>query len=182
MEHWQAATGGIASQLMDDGTIVGQTHWGIVYRYHPEKNGPGKMEDLGCNHLKPGQKEEECLGIYSPNLAVMNGKAYYAIGGHGKYFYKDKKEIYVVEKDLKTKKTRIIHKVDSRRCTEFTGSGIIDSKGNVYFGGHGQSTSAEDAEGIKTKKKKSDTKRRAFLVKFDPKKLIKKYAHLYKKM
>jgi len=32
------------------------------------------------------------------------------------------------------------------------------------------------------KKKKSDTKRRAFLVKFDPKKLIKKYAHLYKKM
>jgi hypothetical protein len=102
---------------------------------------------------------------------------YYGLGGHGSYVDTTKKGVYLLEKDINTKKTRIIHQIDSRRCTELTGSGIIDSKGYVYFGGHGSSLAAEDAEAGAGAKPAA--KRRAFIVKFNPKVLVEKYAKKY---
>src|SRR3989339_1869184 len=177
-EFYKAASGFKSIQMIPDGSVYGITQYAIAFHYIPVESGPGTMEDLGPTWGPDSGKWHE---TYSPNIAVIGDKMYYGMGGHGHYIDTVQKDVFLVEKDLKTKKVRVISRL--KKIGEFTGSGIIDAQGNVYFGGHGQSISAEDAESKEAKavkaKPKNDSK--AYLVRFNPKKLAEKYAKQYEK-
>jgi len=175
-EFYQAATGFVGIQMMPDGSAYGVTYWGIAFHYIPAENGPGVMEDLGPT-FGPDTGGIFSLG-YTPNMAVLDGKMYYGLGGHGMYIDTVKKDVFLAEKDLKSKKVRVISRL--KKVSEFTGSGIIDAQGNIYFGGHGQSISAEDAESKKATAMKADKTNdsKAYLIRFNPK-VLEKHAKQY---
>lgn len=174
-DYIKKASGFMSIQEMPDGSVLGITHWSVAFKYVPAETGKGLMEDLGCVIGRDGKdfKQQQ-----APNVAVIGDKMYYGMGGHGIFLDTLKKDVVLVEKDLKTKKTRIIHRLDHRRVTELTGSGIIDAAGNIYFGGHGSSLAPEDIEKIAGKD--VDTPPQAFLVKFNPRVIAEKYAERYK--
>src|SRR3989339_737950 len=169
-----AASGIMALQYMPDGTIYGLAHYGIAFKYTPAKNGSGTMEDLGPT-LGDDSANGNWRHCYSPNLAVIDNKMYYGIGGHGNFIDSVKKNVFLVEKDIKTKRTRVI--CGLKKITELTGSGIIDAQGNIYFGGHRKSISAEDNEAENAKAVQGEeSESMAYLVKFNTKQLVGTHA------
>jgi hypothetical protein len=149
----------------EDGTIYIATSFGSICRFYPQELGEGRIEHLGrtcepSDFKNPDFKDplqSSCLG------KGKNGKLYYTIGGHKKYLSRDHPGlVFVFEFDPKTRKREVIGYVDHRRIGECTGSNVIDDRGYLYFGGHGQSLPDE------MKKKNRDVERKAFLVTFHP--------------
>jgi hypothetical protein len=176
LKFWHRAGSIVAVQEMEDGSVYGLTHWGIAFKYVPVRKGPGRITDLGPVY---GRDSGKVPHLYAPNIAVLGNKMYYALGGHGSYVDTAKREILLMEKDLKTKKNRIIHRFNKSKATEYRGSGIIDKQGNVWFGAHSHFFSGSDVETIAEKELLKD--RIGYLVKFNPKVLADKLPEKNKK-
>ncbi|MBL8028674.1 MAG: hypothetical protein JNL74_19780 [Fibrobacteres bacterium] len=137
--------------------FYGVTYYGRLFKFTPEENGDGSIEDLGHGW---GSNDERADGLKVGNLALNKEKTklYYVIGGHGQFVTKDSSAI-LVEFDLAAKTKTHVYTFD-KIVTECTG-GVTDSKGNIFFGAHGQSVPVPGEE----------TLRKPYLVKFDPAKI-----------
>jgi hypothetical protein len=108
------------------------TYGAKIVAFYPEKNGMGKVVDLGgvapaTANIKPWQP-------YVPNLNIGdNGKLYYIVGGHGNYVIENK--TVLMEFDPKTKKHTFIYEYPVGELGEATGSDTKDKNGNLYFAG-----------------------------------------------
>lgn len=150
---------GITAYAKDEakGIIYLITYGAKLIAFYPEKNGIGKVKDLG-GVIETG--EADAWGPYVPNLNIgKNGKLYYIIGGHDNYVVKDK--TLLVEFDPTTGKKTILQEYPSTVVTEATGVNVRDKDGNLYFAarrnpsGEGDSTTP-------------------FMIKFNPEKEIRK--------
>lgn len=114
--------------------FYGVTYSGRLAKHIPEKEGEGRMEDLG-NVWGDDDEIPSPIGAHSLALG-QNERLYYAMGGHGSFITKDTAAV-VGEYDLKTRKKEIAYKFENivRECT----GGVTDSKGNIYFSAHGSS-------------------------------------------
>jgi hypothetical protein len=149
---------GVTAYAKDEakGIIYLITYGAKLIAFHPEKDGIGKVEDLGgvinTDKVEPWRP-------YVPNLNISeNGKLYYIIGGHGNYVLKDK--TVLVEYDPATKKKTILREYPTTSMTEATGSDIRDKEGNMYFAGRRNTSSGDSSS--------------PFLIKFNPEKDIRK--------
>jgi len=132
------------------------TYGAKILAFHPEKNGIGKVEDLGAVS-ESGVKN--LYDPYVPNLNIGdNGKLYYIIGGHGNYVVENK--TVVMEFDPKTKKRKILYEFPVDQLSEATGSDTKDREGNIYFAGR-KDIPGHDASV-------------PFLIKFNPTKMVRK--------
>jgi hypothetical protein len=150
---------GITAYAKDQtrGIIYLITYGAKLIAFYPEKDGIGKVKDLG-GVIDTG--ETDAWGPYVPNLNIgKNGRLYYIIGGHDNYVVKDR--TVLVEFDPATGKKTILHEYPTTEITEATGSDVRDKDGNLYFAarrnpsGEGDSTTP-------------------FLIKFNPEKEIRK--------
>jgi hypothetical protein len=131
--------------------VYGGTYYGRLFKYIPEKNGPGKMIDLGAS---VGSNERHEQKVKTGSLALgHNGKLYYTLGGHGRFITKDKCAV-LFELDPDTKKRKAIYKF--KKLVSEGYAGVTDSKGNIYFGAHGGAD------------KKLKRPRKPWLIKFHP--------------
>ncbi|MCE6988090.1 hypothetical protein [Dyadobacter sp. CY323] len=150
---------GVTAYAKDEakGIIYLVTYGAKLIAFHPEKEGIGKVEDLG-GVIDTGKAVS--WGPYVPNLNIgTNGKLYYIIGGHGNYVLKDK--TVLVEYDPATGKKTILKEYPTTAITEATGSDIRDKDGNLYFAGRRRLTGKGDLSS-------------PFLIKFNPEKDIRK--------
>ncbi|WP_201747779.1 hypothetical protein [Dyadobacter flavalbus] len=150
---------GVTAYAKDEakGIIYLVTYGAKVIAFHPQKEGIGKVEDLG-GVIDTGKGA--AWGPYVPNLNIgNNGKLYYVIGGHGNYVLKDK--TVLVELDPATKKKTILREYPITSMTEATGSDIKDKDGNMYFAGRRVISVKDDSSA-------------PFLIKFNPEKDIRK--------
>jgi hypothetical protein len=132
------------------------TYGAKILAFHPEKNGIGKIEDLGAVS-ETGVKN--LYDPYVPNLNIGdNGKLYYIIGGHGNYVVENK--TVVMEFDPKTRKRKIWYEFPVGELSEATGSDTKDREGNIYFAGR-KDVPGHDASS-------------PFLIKFNPTKTVRK--------
>ena len=108
------------------------TYGAKIAAFYPEKNGIGKVVDMGG--VAPVSSNIEPWQPYVPNLNIGdNGKLYYFVGGHGNYVVENK--TVLVEFDPKTKKHRFIYEYPVSELGEATGSDVKDREGNLYFAG-----------------------------------------------
>ncbi|QMU27368.1 hypothetical protein [Adhaeribacter radiodurans] len=150
---------GVTAYAKDEakGIIYLITYGAKLIAFRPEKNGIGKVTDLG-GVIETGKTE--AWGPYVPNLNIgKNGKLYYIIGGHGNYVLKDK--TVLVECDPATGKKTILREYPITAMTEATGCDIRDKDGNLYFAARRNPS----AKGDSTK---------PFLIQFNPEKEIRK--------
>lgn len=150
---------GITAFAKDEknGVIYMITYGAKVLAFYPQKNGIGRVEDLG-GVADTGEKEP--WRPYVPNINLgNNGKLYYFIGGHGNYIKEN--ATVMVELDPATKKTRIIFEYPIAEISEATGGDTKDKDGNLYFLGRKnvKSGNAAGEEGMGSS---------AFLIKFNP--------------
>jgi hypothetical protein len=150
---------GVTAYAKDEakGIIYLITYGAKLIAFHPEKDGIGKVEDLG-GVIDTGKAP--AWGPYVPNLNIGdNGKLYYIIGGHGNYVLKDK--TVLVEFDPATRKKTILQEYPITSMTEATGSDIRDKDGNMYFAARRNPSGKGDST-------------RPFMIKFNPEKEISK--------
>lgn len=139
------------------GIIYLITYGAKLIAFYPEKDGIGKVKDLG-GVIETGQSE--AWGPYVPNLNIgKNGKLYYIIGGHDNYVVKDK--TVLVEFDPATEKKTILQEYPITAVTEATGCDVKDKDGNLYFAARRNPTGQGDAT-------------RPFMIQFNPEKEIRK--------
>lgn len=139
------------------GIIYLITYGAKLIAFHPEKEGIGKVEDLG-GVIDTGNAV--AWGPYVPNLNIgKNGRLYYIIGGHGNYVLKDK--TVLVEYNPATGKKTILREYPITAMTEATGSDIRDKEGNLYFAARRNPLGKGDST-------------RPFLIQFNPEKEIRK--------
>lgn len=111
------------------GIIYLITYGSKVLAFYPQKDGIGKVEDLGGVFDATGKEKWD---YYVPNLNIgNNGKLYYFIGGHGNFAIKD--TTVLVEFDPYSRKKRILIEYPTAILAEATGSNVKDEKGNLYF-------------------------------------------------
>ena len=150
---------GVTAYAKDEakGIIYLITYGAKLIAFHPEKNGIGKVEDLG-GVIETGKAN--AWGPYVPNLNIgKNGKLYYIIGGHGNYVLKDK--TVLVEYDPATRKKSILREYPITEITEATGCDIRDKDGNLYFAARRNPSGLGDTT-------------RPFMIQFNPEKEIRK--------
>ncbi|TLV03487.1 hypothetical protein [Dyadobacter luticola] len=150
---------GITAFAKDEakGIIYLITYGAKVIAFHPQKEGIGKVEDLG-GVFDTGK--EDAWGPYVPNLNIgKNGKLYYIIGGHDNYVLKDK--TVLMEFDPATRKSVILKTYPSTEITEATGYDIRDKDGNLYFAARRNPSGVGDNT-------------RPFMIQFNPEKEIRK--------
>jgi len=150
---------GVTAYAKDEtkGIIYLITYGAKLIAFYPEKDGIGKVKDLG-GVIETGNRDP--WGPYVPNLNLgKNGKLYYIIGGHDNYVVKDK--TLLVEFNPGTGKTTILREFPITAVTEATGSDIRDKDGNLYFAARRNPAKEGD-----------DTT--PFLIKFNPEKEIRK--------
>ncbi|MCF2505496.1 hypothetical protein L0663_19040 [Dyadobacter sp. CY107] len=139
------------------GIIYLITYGAKLIAFYPEKDGIGKVKDLG-GVIETGHSE--AWGPYVPNLNIgKNGKLYYIIGGHDNYVIKDK--TVLVEFDPATEKKTILQEYPITAVTEATGCDVRDKDGNLYFAARRNPTGQGDAT-------------RPFMIQFNPEKEIRK--------
>jgi hypothetical protein len=139
------------------------TYGAKVLAFYPQKDGIGRVEDLG-GVADTGKKEP--WRPYVPNLNIgNNGKLYYVIGGHGNYI-KDNTTV-LMEFDPTTKKSRILFDFPISEISEATGGDTKDKDGNLYFLGRKDSKKGSVAG-------EEGTGSSAFLIKFNPEKEVQK--------
>ncbi|QRR01309.1 hypothetical protein [Dyadobacter sandarakinus] len=139
------------------GIIYLITYGAKLIAFHPEKNGIGKVEDLG-GVVDTGKGN--AWGPYVPNLNIgKNGKLYYIIGGHDNYVIKDK--TVLVEYDPATGKKIILREFPITAVTEATGCDTRDKDGNLYFAARRNPSGMGDNT-------------RPFMIQFNPEKEIRK--------
>ena len=125
---------GVTAYAVDkpNGVIYLVTYGSKILAFHPQKEGIGRVDDLGGIFDAPGQKPNS---YYCPNLALgRNGKLYYFIGGHGMYAVGGQ-NVGLMEFDPKTKTRRIVSTFPTKVISEVTGSDVRDRQGNLYFAG-----------------------------------------------
>jgi hypothetical protein len=152
---------GITAYAKDDkkGIIYFITYGAKVIAFYPQKNGIGKVEDLG-GVADTGSGEQ--WKPYVPNLNLgNNGKLYYIVGGHGNYVKENK--TVLMELNPQTRERKIVFEFETSEISEATGSDTKDMSGNLYFLGRKDLTknSGDGKEGSK-----------AFLIKFNPGKQV----------
>ncbi|MCF0041398.1 hypothetical protein [Dyadobacter fanqingshengii] len=150
---------GITAFAKDEarGIIYLITYGAKLIAFYPEKDGIGKVKDLG-GVIETGHSE--AWGPYVPNLNIgKNGKLYYIIGGHDNYVVKDK--TVLVEFDPATEKKTILQEYPITAVTEATGCDVRDKDGNLYFAARRNPTGQGDAT-------------RPFMIQFNPEKEIRK--------
>lgn len=146
----------------DDGIIYLITYGGKLIAFHPQKEGIGKIEDLGGvipqKDLGPGIPPWRA---YTPDLAFgKNGNLYYFVGSEGRYAQKGK--CLFVEYNPETGKKRILFTYPTSRIGYVSGSNTTDKFGNMYFGA------------FRRVKKNGHTREIPFLIKFNPVKEVRK--------
>ncbi|CAL1518516.1 hypothetical protein [Chitinophaga sp. MM2321] len=133
------------------------TYGAKIVAFYPEKEGIGKVVDLGG--VADINSDIDPWGPYVPNLNIGdNGKLYYIVGGHGNYVVKDK--TVLIEFDPATKKHTILYEYPVDVLSEATGSDTRDKNGNLYFAGR------KDIPG--------HDRSSPFLIKFNPTKKVSK--------
>ena len=150
---------GITAYAKDEknNVIYAITYGAKIVAIYPEKNGIGKVVDLGgvadsSNSIKP-------WGPYVPNLNIgNNGKLYYIVGGHGNYVIENK--TVLIEFDPETKKHAILFEYPVEELSEATGSDTKDKEGNLYFAGRRDLDQHDHSH--------------PFLIKFNPTKKVSK--------
>jgi hypothetical protein len=135
---WHLASGPSAVIALEGKEcFYGITYYGRLFKHVAEETGDGRVSDLGSAW--------DADTLYHPNLNVLNlglgknGNLYYVIGGHGNFITPDSSAV-LVEFNPKTGRKSLIYRFD-KSVTECTGS-VTDSKGRVYFAGHGISAPA----------------------------------------
>lgn len=150
---------GVTAYAKDEakGIIYLITYGAKLIAFHPEKEGIGKVEDLG-GVIDTGKAP--AWGPYVPNLNIgKNGKLYYIIGGHGNYVLKDK--TVLVEYDPTTGKKAILKDYPITAITEATGCDTRDKDGNLYFAARRNPSGTGDHT-------------RPFMIQFNPEKALRK--------
>jgi hypothetical protein len=150
---------GVTAYAKDEakGIIYLITYGAKLIAFHPQKEGIGKVEDLG-GVIETGKAA--AWGPYVPNLNIgKNGKLYYIIGGHGNYVLKDK--TVLVEYDPATGKKTILREYPITEITEATGCDTRDKDGNLYFAARRNPSGVGDST-------------RPFMIQFNPEKEIRK--------
>ncbi len=108
------------------------TYGAKIVAFYPEKDGIGKVVDLGG--VADSSANVKSWGPYVPNLNIgNNGKLYYIVGGHGNFIIENK--TVLMEFDPKTKQHNIIYQYPANELSEATGSDTKDKNGNLYFAG-----------------------------------------------
>ncbi|SKB70671.1 hypothetical protein [Dyadobacter psychrophilus] len=139
------------------GVIYLITYGAKLIAFYPEKDGIGKVKDLG-GVIETGHAD--AWGPYVPNLNIgKNGKLYYIIGGHDNYVVKDK--TVLVEYDPASGKKTILQEYPITAVTEATGCDVRDKDGNIYFAARRNPKSEGDFT-------------TPFMIKFNPEKEISK--------
>lgn len=146
----------------ENGIIYLVTYGAKIMAFHPQKEGIGRVEDMGGVFDITGG---EMWKPYVPNLNIgNNGKLYYIIGGHGNFVVKDK--TVMIEFDPKTGLKRIIYQYDIDELVEATGSGVRDKEGNLYFAGRFTDNKTFDPN-------QEFDYSKPFMIKFNPEKPVK---------
>ncbi|MFH1760382.1 MAG: hypothetical protein ABIA63_04700 [bacterium] len=132
------------------------------FEYRPSKDSVGEIVWWEATW---GDKNKPYIKSYNSSaLAFYKNRLYYAIGGHGS-FVNEYGVVWVIEYDIETRNKKLVRKLDNSVITECTGSNVLDSKGYIYFGGHGQSLySQEFSEGGTVKMPPA----KPYLVRFHP--------------
>jgi len=131
------------------------TYGAKVLAFHPQKDGIGKVEDLGG---VADTDNKDPWGPYVPNLNIgNNGKLYYIVGGHGNYVKEN--TTVLMEFNPATRKSKIIFDFPTDEISEATGSDTKDKDGNLYFLGR------KDGKKGSNDGKQGST---PFLIKFNP--------------
>ncbi|WP_211237781.1 hypothetical protein [Dyadobacter alkalitolerans] len=150
---------GVTAYAKDEakGIIYLITYGAKLISFYPEKDGIGKVKDLG-GVIETG--DGDAWGPYVPNLNIgRNGKLYYIIGGHDNYVVKDR--TLLVEFDPATGKKTILQEYPTTVVTEATGLDVRDKDGNLYFAARRNPSSAGDNT-------------TPFMIQFNPEKAIRK--------
>jgi hypothetical protein len=114
------------------GVIYLITYGSKMLAFRPQRDGIGKVEDLGGIYDGVVKKPYQ---YYCPNLALgRNGKLYYFLGGHGIYAGA-KPSVAFVEFTPATRTKRVLVTYPLTTLSEATGSDIRDAQGNLYFAG-----------------------------------------------
>jgi hypothetical protein len=122
------------------GVIYLITYGSKMLAFHPQRDGIGKVEDLGGIYDGTVKKPYE---YYCPNLALgRNGKLYYFLGGHGIYAGTEA-SVALVEFTPDTGRKRVLMRYPLNTLSEATGSDIRDEEGNLYFAGRRFDASAQ---------------------------------------
>ena len=148
---------GITAYAKDkkNGVIYIITYGAKIVAFYPEKNGMGKVVDLGG--VAPATAKIEAWQPYVPNLNIGdNGRLYYIVGGHGNFIVENK--TVLVEFDPATKKHRFIFEYPVNELSEATGSDVKDKEGSIYFAG----------------RRDNADRSIPFLIKFNPNKKVQK--------
>ncbi|MEJ7586772.1 MAG: hypothetical protein WKI04_04340 [Ferruginibacter sp.] len=133
------------------------TYGAKIVALYPQKNGIGKLVDLGG--VADSSNKIESWQPYVPNLNIgNNGKLYYIVGGHGNYVIENK--TVLMEFDPATKKHSIIYEYRVDELGEATGSDTKDKEGNLYFAGRRVLDNEDHSK--------------PFLIKFNPGKKVQK--------
>lgn len=154
---------GVTAYAIDqpNGVIYLVTYGSKMLAFYPQKDGIGRVEDLGGIFDAPGKPP---YSYYCPNLALgKNGKLYYFIGGHGMYAVQGQ-NIALMEFDQRAKAKRIVLTFPLKVISEVTGSDVRDPQGNLYFAGRKDDRTAA----LKGESGAS----RPFMIKFNPEKEI----------
>jgi hypothetical protein len=124
----------------DTGVIYLVTYGSMLIAYHPTRTGFGRTEALGGIFDGKLKKPYE---YYCPNLALgANGRLYYFIGGHGSFVEGSDMNV-LVEFDPASRAKRVLLTFPRDVIEEVTGSGVRDSRGNLYFAGRRNDPQAE---------------------------------------
>jgi hypothetical protein len=133
------------------------TYGAKIVAFYPEKNGIGKVVDLGG--VADSGRDVPDWGPYVPNLNIgNNGKLYYIVGGHGNFLIENK--TVLMEFDPGTRKHVIVYQYPVEELSEATGSDTKDQEGNLYFAGRRELDKFDHSF--------------PFLIKFNPSKKVQK--------
>jgi len=143
------------------------TYGAKMLALHTQKDGIGKIEDLGAAY---DLVDQPLWKPYIPNLNLGdNGNLYYVIGGHGNYV-KDDTSI-LMELDPKTKQKKGVLEFPTIELSEVTGSDIKDKEGNLYFAG--RKIIPKDKNTPESLPSLDDKVSIPFMIKFNPEKDLK---------
>jgi len=157
---------GITGYAKDDRSNVVYllTYGAKVLAFHPQKNGIGKIEDLGAIF---DLTDAPLWKPYVPNLNLGdNGKLYYIIGGHGNYMKENM--ALLMEFDPVSKQKKIVFEFPTIELSEATGSDIKDKYGNLYFAGRKKIPKTEETSELLPSI--DDNVSIPFMIKFNPEK------------
>jgi hypothetical protein len=122
------------------GVIYLVTYGAKMLAFHPQREGIGKIEDLGGIFDSP---QSPPWKYYCPNLALgADGKLYYFLGGHGMYAVQGEK-IALMQFDPATRTKKVVLTYPLDVISEVTGSDVRDIRGNIYFAGRRDDRAAE---------------------------------------